>query len=111
MASAAGASSGAPEIPFCEKCVSGTVHSGTATGSDIRLGSLRCYYAAPPLNLPPAPTILFLTDVFGYSFVNARLLADAYARENFHVLVPDLFSGDPIDPKLLNFVDEEAKGW
>jgi hypothetical protein len=49
--------------------------------------------------------------VFGYSFVNARLLADAYARENFHVLVPDLFSGDPIDPKLLNFVDEEAKGW
>ena len=111
MASPAGTTPAVPDVPFCDKCVSGTVHIGTATGSDIELGSLHCYYAAPPPGLPPAPTVVFLTDVFGHSFINARLLADAYARENLHVLVPDIFAGDPIDPKLLNFMDEGATGW
>ena len=96
---------------LCAHCVSGVVHSGTPTGTEIKLGSIPCYYAAPPIGHPAAPTIIFFTDIFGYSFINARLLADSFASKNLHVLIPDIFDGDAVDPSLLGFMDVETKGW
>ena len=37
--------------------------------------------------------IVFGVDVFGWRFVNSRLLADEYASRGFRVLIPDLFAG------------------
>jgi dienelactone hydrolase len=95
-----------PAVPFCEGCVSGSVQTGPTTGSNIVLGTLPCYYAAPPNGLPPAPTVVVLTDIFGHTFVNVQLLADAYARSNLHVLVPDILGGDPVPPELFSSFDE-----
>lgn len=38
-------------------------------------------------------TILFITDIFGFELVNVRLVADEYAAQGFHVLVPDFLEG------------------
>lgn len=51
--------------------------------------------------ISPAPTgsttkvLYYITDVIGHKFINAQLLADAYAAHGFHVVMPDLFHGDP----------------
>mgnify|MGYP006983680328 FL=1 len=45
--------------------------------------------------------IVFFTDVFGYSFVNAQRLADCFHNETgATVLIPDYFQNDPIDPNI-----------
>jgi len=42
--------------------------------------------------------IVLFTDIFGYSFVNTRKVADRFAEETgTTVLIPDYFQGDPID--------------
>jgi dienelactone hydrolase len=55
-----------------------------------------------------APIILFVSDVFGHSFVNSRLLADTYAEGGYHVFVPDFFAGDALAPSTLDFLEAEG---
>jgi dienelactone hydrolase len=47
--------------------------------------------------------IFFITDVIGHKFVNAQLMADGYAAHGYHVVMPDIFSGDPW------LIDESAR--
>lgn len=50
--------------------------------------------------------IVLFTDIFGYSFINSRKLADRFAEETgTTVLIPDYFHGDPMDPTIPNFRD------
>jgi dienelactone hydrolase len=50
--------------------------------------------------------IVIFTDVFGYTFPNARKLADRFAEEiGTTVLIPDLFHGDPVDESKPNYRD------
>lgn len=43
--------------------------------------------------------ILIFTDIFGYSFVNVRHLADVFSSSTgTTVIVPDYFRGDPMNP-------------
>jgi dienelactone hydrolase len=50
--------------------------------------------------------IVLFTDIFGFSFVNTRKMADRFAKETgLTVLVLDSFQGDPIDPSVPNFRD------
>jgi dienelactone hydrolase len=93
----------------CPDCFRGFIHGGEPRGRDETLACVPCYYS-PPLAGASAklPTILFLTDVFGHTFVNARLLADTYADGGFHVFVPDLFKGDALDPRTLDFMEAEG---
>jgi dienelactone hydrolase len=43
--------------------------------------------------------IVIFTDIFGFSFINTRKVADTFAQgTQSTVLVPDLFNGDPMDP-------------
>ncbi|CAF4169245.1 unnamed protein product [Adineta steineri] len=48
--------------------------------------------------------IVLFTDIFGYSFINARKLADRFAEETgTTVLIPELFHGDPVNPNIPNY--------
>jgi dienelactone hydrolase len=58
---------------------------------------LKVYIAKPAEGTTPKGLIVFITDVFGWRFVNNRLLADKYAQNgDFLVLVPDFMNGMPL---------------
>lgn len=44
-----------------------------------------------------AKTVIFIADIFGYELVNTRLVADEYAAQGFHVVLPDFFEGAHVD--------------
>jgi len=93
----------------CPDCFRGFLHSGEPRGRDEMLAGIPCYYSPPPAGASSkAPIILFLTDVFGHKFTNARLLADTYAEGGFHVFIPDLFNGDALAPETLGFLEAEG---
>jgi dienelactone hydrolase len=50
-------------------------------------------YVSPSSDNSKAKTVIFIADIFGYELVNTRLVADEYAAQGFHVLVPDFFEG------------------
>lgn len=50
-------------------------------------------YVSPSSDNSKAKTVIFITDIFGYELVNTRLVADEYAAQGFHVVVPDLLEG------------------
>ena len=55
--------------------------------------------------------IVIFTDIFGFSFINTRKLADTVAQATgAKVLVPDLFYGDPLDPTAQNLF-EKLPAW
>ena len=39
--------------------------------------------------------LFFLSDIIGHNWANPQLLADAFAAHGYHVVVPDLFRGNP----------------
>ena len=74
----------------CPDCVKGYVHTGTPTGTEIKVGGVDAYAVGPE---DAARVIIIGADIFGWKFVNTRLLADEYASKGFRVFIPDLFSG------------------
>ncbi|CAF1244724.1 unnamed protein product [Rotaria sordida] len=55
--------------------------------------------------------IVIFTDIFGYSFINVRKLADSFAQGcQTTVFIPDYFNGDPMDPNEPNLWDL-LPGW
>ncbi|KAK9244460.1 Alpha/Beta hydrolase protein [Lipomyces tetrasporus] len=80
----------------CKDCISGTIHKGQPLGTDTEKLFGQSVYIAPVPEHPKG-TIVYITDIFGWTLPNARLLADAYAKEGgFKVLVPDFFPFQPI---------------
>ncbi|KAK9377519.1 dienelactone hydrolase [Lipomyces chichibuensis] len=79
----------------CKDCISGTIHKGQPLGTDTKLFGRSVYISPVPER--PKGTIVYITDIFGWTLPNARLLADAYAKEGgFKVIVPDFFPFQPI---------------
>lgn len=74
--------------------VTGSIHTGEATGTEEVVHGLNTYIARPESSVING-TIVIIPDVFGWDFVNIRLLADSYAkRGGFKVLLPDFHFGD-----------------
>ncbi|KAJ7237268.1 dienelactone hydrolase endo-1,3,1,4-beta-D-glucanase [Mycena haematopus] len=83
-------------MSFCKDCVKGVTHEGTPEGKIESIGGIECYVATPTIDYPKDKVVLFLTDIFGLSLVNCKLLTDDYARNGFKTITPDLFNGDPV---------------
>ncbi|KAI5865357.1 dienelactone hydrolase family protein [Durotheca rogersii] len=76
-------------------CLRAFQWSGTPTGRVDKLAGNDTYIAGDN----PDAAILFVHDVLGWTFPNARLLADHYAREaNATVYLVDFFGGEIVPP-------------
>ncbi|EPT00987.1 hypothetical protein FOMPIDRAFT_1060100 [Fomitopsis schrenkii] len=81
---------------YCADCFKSVRHDGIPSGSIDRVAGVECYIAEPTGEYAREKAILFLTDAYGHKFLNNQLLADDYARNGFHVVMPDLFPGDAV---------------
>ncbi|KAI4232937.1 MAG: hypothetical protein L6R40_007259 [Gallowayella cf. fulva] len=74
-------------------CISGFAWNGTPSGRTAKIGGLDCYIAGTNKDA----SILFLHDIFGWTFNNSRLLADHFAQEvNATVYLPDFYDGEVV---------------
>ena len=79
-------------------CATGSLHTGSPKGKISTLHGLDTYVAEPKGGVNAAEGIVvILPDVFGWQFLNNRVLADDYASKgNFLVLLPDFMDGECI---------------
>ncbi|POO02299.1 Dienelactone hydrolase [Trema orientale] len=73
-----------------------SLSSTSGAGSVQEVGGLKTYVTGPPHS---NRAILLVSDVFGYEAPKLRKLADklAAAADQFLVVVPDFFYGNPLD--------------
>ncbi|KAL4905061.1 hypothetical protein BDW74DRAFT_152948 [Aspergillus multicolor] len=84
--------------PIHPCCITGFTWSGTPTGHESTLAQNKTYITGTNKEV----AILFVADLFGWTFPNVRLLADHFAREiDATVFVPDYFGGEVIDFDLI----------
>ncbi|EIW59430.1 alpha/beta-hydrolase [Trametes versicolor FP-101664 SS1] len=74
----------------CPDCINGSLHTGTPVGSETKVGGVNAYVTGDEKS---SRIIIIGADIYGWKFVNTRLLADEYAARGFRVIVPDFFSG------------------
>lgn len=68
-------------------CISGFNWDGKPTGKETKLAGLNTYVSGSNKDA----AVLIIHDIFGWTFTNARLLADHYANEaGVTVYIPDL---------------------
>ena len=79
-------------LPPQDCCTQGVKYEGTPKGSFIDIGAISTYVAG---DRSSKKVLLLLTDVLGPTFTNCQLISDAYAKQGYYVVMPDLFNGDP----------------
>ncbi|KAL8841157.1 MAG: hypothetical protein Q9176_003498 [Flavoplaca citrina] len=89
-------------------CLSGSLHEGTPTGRVDNIGGLDTYIAEPRGG-SKTKSIIFISDIFGWSFPNTRLLADQYALAGFYTYVPDFHEGDSLPISFLQNIEPPLK--
>ncbi|CAK7242769.1 MAG: hypothetical protein STHCBS139747_004270 [Sporothrix thermara] len=78
----------------CPDCFTGSVKDGEPRGKVITLHGLQAYATEPVDGRMPKGIIVIIPDVFGWEFVNNRLLADHYAdRGDYKVYLPEFMAG------------------
>ncbi|KAJ7362833.1 Alpha/Beta hydrolase protein [Mycena albidolilacea] len=100
-------------MSLCKHCIQGVRHEGTPEGKFETIGGVECYVATPTVDYPMDKVLLYITDVFGFAFVNHQLLVDDFARNGFKVVCPDILQGDPIPEDALLGVEGgfDVFGW
>ncbi|OCH96371.1 alpha/beta-hydrolase [Obba rivulosa] len=98
-------------MSLCKECISGVRHEGQPEGKLEKIGGIECYVGTPTVDYPKDKVVLFLTDVFGLSLVNNKLLVDDFARNGFRTIAPDLFNGDPIPDGAINSPSFDRDAW
>lgn len=85
-------------LTMSECCKSGFKWTGEPTGKTTKLAGLDTYVAGTNTDR----AILIVADIYGWTFKNARILADQYAAEtNASVYLPDFFGGEVLDAEAL----------
>jgi dienelactone hydrolase len=83
-------------------CASGSLHTGTPTGTVSQLHGLPVYIASPPPNKSPKGVVVILPDIFGWTLPNTRILADNFAAKgDFLVILPDFMDGNVFPQRLI----------
>ncbi|KAL7655782.1 hypothetical protein ACMYSQ_004924 [Aspergillus niger] len=86
------------KMSISECCIKGFRWNDTPTGRTDTLGPNAVYITGSN----PDIAILFIPDLYGWTFPNVRLLADHFATEiNATVFVPDFFGGEILDFDLI----------
>ncbi|PSS27280.1 hypothetical protein M430DRAFT_38071 [Amorphotheca resinae ATCC 22711] len=77
------------------------------SGELTQLGGIDCYVSKPK-DYPHSPSklLLFLSSATGLHSVNNQIQADKYAKEGFLVVLPDMFSNDPL-PGSVTYKEEK----
>lgn len=90
----------------CPDCFKGTIHEGTPRGKETKIFDRDTYVTEPPVDLSSQPlkgVVVILSDAFGWTFANSRILADEIARKgHYRVYLPDFFDGRPASLSLLD---------
>lgn len=78
----------------CSECFKGSIHDGIPQGKEINLHGLPTYIAEPPSGTEIKGIIVIVSDAFGWTLPNTRVLADAMAKEGpFIVYLPEFMNG------------------
>ncbi|KAJ1552911.1 hypothetical protein HK405_009595 [Cladochytrium tenue] len=109
-------SDGDDDVPEC--CRTGYFWAGREPqGTVEQVGGVAAYVARP--RTPTAPPsgggaqtrhVVIVTDVFGHTLPNVRLLADAFADRGFVCTVPDILGGDAIKVELADLAASKPAG-
>lgn len=78
--------------PIGKCCGEGFKYEGESVGSLKTLAGYECYVTGPE---DSDKVVIHITDVFGHSFINNKLVSDEFGKAGYRVIVPDLFNGDP----------------
>jgi dienelactone hydrolase len=82
------------EGAVCPGCVTGFIHDGAPKGTVGTIANLPTYIAKPPTSEDKTAVIVVIPDLFGWDFINNRLLADEYAEKlGKTVYLPDFMNG------------------
>ncbi|EPE34693.1 alpha/beta-Hydrolase [Glarea lozoyensis ATCC 20868] len=93
--------------PICPSCLTGTLHTTDPLGHTRTIHGLDTYIAQPPNKTTPKGLIILISDAFGWTIPNSRLLADAYAQKGgFEVWVPDFMDGYAMSPSVMTRMKE-----
>ncbi|KAI4187852.1 MAG: hypothetical protein LQ348_004014 [Seirophora lacunosa] len=86
-------------------CLSGVLQEGQRpTGRVDNIGGLDTYIAEPK-DGSKAKTVVIISDVFGWTLPNTRLLADRYALSGLYVYIPDIHTGDSLPVSFLTTIE------
>lgn len=88
-------------------CLTGYLFSGKATGFEATIAGFKTYVASPAQ--PTTKCVLLITDVFGYTLPNTRILADKYAAAGFLAIIPDFLGSDAVAPDAADVFDAPAE--
>ena len=93
----------------CSNCFKGIIHEGTPRGQEVKIHGRDTYVAEPPIRSSSRQTvsgiIVILSDAFGWTFVNSRVLADELARKgHYRVYLPDVLDGRVAPLRLLDIM-------
>jgi len=88
-------------MSFCDKCIAGARHEGTAAGKIEEINGVKTYVTLPENDYPKDKAIIFCSDIFGLDLPNNLLLADDFAKNGFQVYIPDYLNGDPVPGDML----------
>ncbi|KAG2089661.1 Alpha/Beta hydrolase protein [Suillus cothurnatus] len=80
-------------MSLCKDCIQGVRHEGEPSGTLETIDGVACYVATPTVDYAKDKVILFLPDAFGIELINAKLLADDFAKNGFKVVAIDYFNG------------------
>ncbi|KAI1847511.1 hypothetical protein JX265_000761 [Neoarthrinium moseri] len=90
-------------------CTVGSLHEGTPTGQELKVGKYDAYLATPPEGKAKKDAgVLFVPDIISI-WQNSKLLADQYAANGYVTLIIDVFNGDALS--LNRPADFDFMGW
>jgi len=84
---------------FCEDCFRGFKHEGTPIGTIETISDVEVYVSKPAGEYAKDRAVILASDACGFSLVNNKLLADAFAENGFQVYMPNILGDDtwPLD--------------